>query len=117
MPRKTIPTSLIAQLHECMRENVKLRIRNSLAISITTDSWTSIAIKSFVGITAHWTNVGKMESHLLECVEFIFSEWGVTGKICVVTDNVHNIVVAVNNGNWCHVSCVAHSLNLIVQSG
>nr|CAI5850359.1 unnamed protein product [Callosobruchus analis] len=131
--RKTISSSLIPQLYECTRENVKLRIRNSLAISITTDSWTSIANQNFVGITAHWINEGKMESHLLECVEFsdrhtasnltnllqkVFSEWEITGKICcVVTDNAHNIVAAVNNGNWRHVSCFAHSLNLIVQSG
>ncbi|XP_073979938.1 E3 SUMO-protein ligase ZBED1-like [Rhodnius prolixus] len=56
----------------------------------------------------------NLASHLQSTVQ----EWELTNKVtAVVTDNGANIVSAVKQCNWRHISCFARSLNLVVHSG
>lgn len=135
--RKTVTNSLLPQIYNKTKEEVKLKINQSHAVCITTDSWTSINNENFVAITAHWcddTNGQlKLCSNLLDCVvydkrhtavnlcEFLqkkLEDWEIENKISVVvSDNAHNIVAAIRQGNWRHLGCFAHTINLIVQRG
>lgn len=69
---------------------------------------------------------------LLECFKFderhtsenlrnelirVAIEWGISRQIyAVVSDNTANIVRAVMLTGWNHLGCIAHKLNLVVQS-
>lgn len=134
--RKTVSKSIIPQLLEKTRQKVKTNLKNSEYISFTTDSWTSLNNDSFVAITVHCIDNIEcvLKSHLLGCYfyekshtainlsEFMnkcFDEWEISEKIRIaVSDNAANITSAINlNKNWRHIPCLAHSLNLIAQSG
>ncbi|GBP09516.1 Zinc finger BED domain-containing protein 6 [Eumeta japonica] len=42
--------------------------------------------------------------------------WKISNKVtAIVSDNVNNIVAAVQSGGWRHIGCFAHTLNLVVQ--
>ncbi|XP_017475565.1 PREDICTED: zinc finger BED domain-containing protein 4-like [Rhagoletis zephyria] len=91
--------------------------------------------KSFLGVTAHYIENNKIMSRCLETKELderhtadyiaenlraICAKFHVeTSKItCVVTDNGANMVAAVNSfvGRSSHLSCFAHSFNLVVET-
>ncbi|GBP75199.1 Zinc finger BED domain-containing protein 6 [Eumeta japonica] len=43
-------------------------------------------------------------------------KWKISNKVtAIVSDNVNNIVAAVQSGGWRHIGCFAHTLNLVVQ--
>lgn len=74
-----------------------------------------------------------METCLLDCFEFterhtadnladnllrIAREWNITDKIVAcVSDNAHNITLAIHKTSWKHLPCFAHTINLIVRGG
>ncbi|KAJ8909930.1 hypothetical protein NQ315_005649 [Exocentrus adspersus] len=132
--RKTISESLIPSLYDQTYEEIKLKIKEGLAVCLTTDAWTSINNDSFVAITVHYINNNwTLSSNLLGCVKYKEShtsdnlskllkdsahEWGIENKItAITTDNASNIVKATKLCNWRHIPCFAHTINLIVQSG
>jgi hypothetical protein len=75
--------------------------------------------------------VTKLHSHVLETISIperhtslnlsirlteIAKCWGIENKVaCVVTDNASNIVNAIKECGWEHISCFAHTLNLAVK--
>lgn len=130
--RKTLSSSLISQAYQKTIEAVKNRIELSYAVCITTDAWTSITNESYIAITAHFFDENLiLQSVLLECVEYLerhtaenlsqqmqrcFQEWQIENKVvAVVSDNAANIKAAIRIGNWRHIGCFAHKINLIVQ--
>ncbi|KAJ8930739.1 hypothetical protein NQ314_016430 [Rhamnusium bicolor] len=86
-----------------------------------------------MAITAHFINSSEpiLHSVLLECVEFserhtaknlaerltdVAKAWKIEHKISAcVSDNANNIVAAIRECKWRHLSCFAHSINLVVQ--
>lgn len=132
--RKTVSNSLIPQIYNKTRTDVKSKIADINAVCITTDSWTSVNNENFTAITAHWLNEKtELCSSLLDCIEYSerhtaenlanlfkekFEEWEIQNKItAVVTDNAANVVAAVRHGKWSHLACFAHTVNLVVQRG
>lgn len=134
--RKTISKCIIPQLVESTKQKIKVNIKNAEHIAFTTDGWTSVNNDSFVAITIHFIDKEEciLKTHLLGCYNFIeshtavnlsdfmnkcFIEWEIQEKIKVaVSDNAANIVAAINlNTKWRHLPCLAHSINLIAQSG
>lgn len=133
--RKTLSESLLPQLYMQLKERVKIEISNALAVCVTTDAWTSENNESFVGVTAHYIDpdTSQLRSNLLGCIEYgerhtavnlheflreQFNEWMIQNKVAViVSDNAANILAAVHLGGWRSISCFAHTLNLIVQTG
>lgn len=100
---------------------------------MTTDGWTSSQNQSFIGVTAHYISGDALKSNLLCCLKYdeahtsenlatflkeVCNDWKISHSIvCVVTDNAANVVGAVRKCNWRHLSCFAHNINLVVQSG
>lgn len=131
--RKTISYSLIPQLFNSTEEILKEKINCATAVCITTDGWTSINNESFTSITAHFIdNDTNLNSNLLCCISYNdkhtaenlcqflkekINEWNLTNKVtAVVSDNAANITAAIRLGQWRHLPCFAHNLNLIVQT-
>lgn len=98
---------------------------NVSAVYLTTDCWTSITTTS---VTCHFIEDFQMTSYLLDCFHFydrhtaghlarVTDEWGLGDKIVAcVSDNASNIVSAMRDLHWDHISCFAHMLNLIVKA-
>ena len=104
-------------------------------VSLTTDFWTSKAVDSYLGITAHFvTPDWKLESRVLQTaqmeeqhtapnvadeLEKAVEEWRLTNKlVATTTDNGRNIVKAVKeNLQWQHFPCFGHTLQISVKAG
>jgi len=134
--RKTISKSIIPQLYEKTKDKIRVNLPNAQYVAFTTDGWTSINNDSFVALTVHFidqTNC-NLKTFLLGCYYFekshtasnlsdflnnCFKEWDIAEKVKVaVSDSAANITAAINmNKNWRHIPCLAHSINLIAQSG
>lgn len=133
--RKTVSHSLIPQLYIATKENVKLKLINAEAVSLTTDGWTSLNNQSFWTVTVHFIdeNTYTLESFLLGCTKFnerhtaenlaeflkkTIVDWDINNKVSAVSsDNAANIVAAIKICGFRHIACFAHTLNLIVQEG
>lgn len=132
--RKTLSTNLIPQQYKRVSEMVQSDISQATGVSLTFDSWTSIANENYIAITAHYIGEsGDMKSSLLECVENSQShtavnlseelnkcveKWGIRNKIvAVVSDNAANVKAAITLCGWRNIPCFAHTVNLIVQNG
>ncbi|XP_025411120.1 zinc finger BED domain-containing protein 1-like [Sipha flava] len=134
--RKTVSKSILPQLYEKTREKVRNNLLNAKYISFTTDGWTSINNDSFIAVTVHFIDPEEcvLKTFLLGCFNVVeshtavnlslflnncFKDWNITEKVKVaVSDNAANITSAiVMNQNWRHIPCLAHTLNLIAQSG
>ncbi|CAL4069097.1 unnamed protein product [Meganyctiphanes norvegica] len=101
--------------------------------SVTTDGWTSLANESYISLTCHYINDEfKLESlvlqtkhmpqshtaeNLLSELETMIKFWNLdtNKKPCFLTDNAKNICKAVNLGNFPHIGCFAHTMNLAVN--
>lgn len=134
--RKTVSKSILPQLYEKAREKVRNNLLNAKYISFTTDGWTSLNNDSFIAVTVHFIDPEEcvLKTFLLGCFNVVeshtavnlslflnnsFKEWNITEKVKVaVSDNAANITSAIGmNQNWRHIPCLAHTLNLIAQSG
>lgn len=130
--RKTLSKSLLPQMYTDLLGQVKTKLADAVAVSLTTDSWTSINNQSFMAITVHFINSNSVLcSNLLGCFEFTerhtsinlaamlrsqCKEWNIESKLmAIVTDNAANVTAAANEVSN-HIGCYAHTLNLIVKS-
>ncbi|KAJ8932232.1 hypothetical protein NQ318_004434, partial [Aromia moschata] len=129
--RSTFTTSFLNQQFNSVNEKLKSILVKSKSISLTTDAWTATNNTSYIAYTAHFiTDDWMLYSCLLECAEYdvnhtaknlrddllrVTDVWKIRDKIITVTtDNAANIVAAVRLTEWGHI---AHTINLIVQSG
>lgn len=132
--RKTMSQNLLVQMYNDVHDKVKNILDCAVAMCVTTDGWTSMTTDSYIALTAHFIDDECiMRSVLLDCFNFndrhtsenllneinrVLIKWGIQDKIiAVVTDNAANVTAAVRQGGWKHLPCLAHSLNLVVQSG
>ncbi|XP_073995761.1 E3 SUMO-protein ligase ZBED1-like [Rhodnius prolixus] len=132
--RKYISNSLLPMIYKREESKLKSKFNEVNAVCLTTDCWTSVNNESFIAITAHYIDQNtNLQTHLLKCTSYserhtannlashlqsTVQEWELTNKVtAVVTDNGANIVSAVKQCNWRHISCFAHSMNLVVHSG
>lgn len=130
--RNTVSNSLIPRLYESTRDDALEQVKKTSAVCLTTDCWTSVNNTSFMAVTAHILNENmEFKSYCLECTEFsdrhtaqniadrlklIASTWNIENKVtAIVSDNAANIIAGIRQTGYRHLSCFAHSLNLIVQ--
>ncbi|XP_019763082.2 E3 SUMO-protein ligase ZBED1 [Dendroctonus ponderosae] len=135
--RKTVSNLMIPAFYNEALELVKSRLDRAFVVCLTTNGWAFRKNDSFHTVTAHYiveeTNNTFLSSDLLGCISFterhtaedianklkeVIDDWKLTNKIvAVVSDNAENMKTAMSIGGWSHWDCLAHSLNLVSQSG
>lgn len=135
--RKTI-TQLINSKYDILSSQIKNKLSLVENITITTDIWTdTLNTKSFLGMTAHYLSISKLElksvtlgvvelderhtsDNIVGWIKDLLHKWGIEKDqvFLVVTDSGCNIKNAVYNyfGKEKHLPCFAHTLNLVVQN-
>lgn len=135
--RTTFSRNVVPKMYDAVKVKIQSSLNEALpavpCLSLTCDMWTSRANDSYISLTCHYiTEDFSMQRHVLGNSNFpgshsaiaihtklneMLSEWGlsdVTIPIYIVTDNARNIVAAVNKSNWESVSCMAHTLQLMI---
>lgn len=121
-------------------------VTNSQRVSLTSDTWTSIQNVCYLVLTSHFIdNEWKMQKRILsfcqisnhkgetigKAIEACLKEWGIDKVFTITLDNASSNGVAVNyikkrlqiwktaicDGDFLHMRCSAHILNLIVSDG
>ena len=137
--RHQLSKELLVGKYQQAVDSVRRVLSTAEAVSLTTDSWTSICTENYIAVTAHYVTADfHLGSCLLECLRYterhtadnlcremrrVIGEWELEEKlVAIVTDNAANITAAVrqlqqSDGYWAvkHLPCFAHTLNLVVQ--
>ncbi|XP_053593384.1 E3 SUMO-protein ligase ZBED1-like [Microplitis demolitor] len=115
--RKTVSTNLMSNVHQELQSEARIKIKAAVALSLTTDGWTSSNNESYIAVTAHFIDdETKLCSILLTCEAFndrhtsenlcdflrnVMIDWDILHKVtAVVSDNASNIINAVKLGKW-----------------
>lgn len=135
--RTHITKTIIPDMYTRAKTKVKSVLENIPYLCVTSDLWTSDAssnINDFISITAHGLdNNFAPHNFCLEVMPFegdthtgeniadnlvkALVEWGITDKVkVIITDNARNMLTAIAKFPQIdHVSCMAHSLQLVLQ--
>ncbi|XP_021757908.1 zinc finger BED domain-containing protein RICESLEEPER 2-like [Chenopodium quinoa] len=142
--RNTIKSDVL-KMYKRGKEKLKAVLGSTCSrIALTSDCWTSITTDGYISLTAHYVDkswclkkkilnfsyIGPphTEIHLCDYVYGLIKEWGIQKNIFSITlDNASSNNVFAENlkgelelicgGEFFHVRCCAHILNLIVQDG
>lgn len=144
--RTTIARDVLNLYSEEKSKLKSLLLENAKRVSLTTDTWTSIQNVNYMVLTAHfidsdWNlhkrilNFTVIPNHrgntIGKLIETCLNEWGISKIFTITVDNassndtaltyVKNKLLGYNgcvlNGEFLHVRCCAHILNLIVNDG
>ncbi|KAJ8877603.1 hypothetical protein PR048_022058 [Dryococelus australis] len=121
-------------MYTTVRNRVEKLLSSVRYAAVTTDMWTSDSALSFLTVKVHFvsefsetilhslvlTTVPMTDSHtgenIVSFLEKVLHEWNILRKtVGIVTDNGANIKKAIGILKKPHLSCVAHTLNLIVN--
>ncbi|XP_038895827.1 zinc finger BED domain-containing protein RICESLEEPER 2-like [Benincasa hispida] len=139
--RKTIAKDILG-IYDITKEMLKgIFVKKGYRVSLTTDTWPSIQNMNYLVLTAHFIdkdwklhkrilNFTQIENHRGETigkeVEKCLKQWGIENVMTLTVDNAssNDTVIAylkkrfkhglVLDGEFLHVRCCAHILNLIV---
>ncbi|XP_076040518.1 protein polybromo isoform X4 [Oratosquilla oratoria] len=131
--RRELMQTHFPSLYEKQKQQVREELEGASYVALTSDLWTSRQTKSFLSVTAHFISpewelkckllatkrlmVDHTSKNIGDAIKEICEEWDLLGKVCcIVTDNAPNIVKAVTDVKVNHITCFAHSLNLVVQN-
>lgn len=135
MPSRKTIQARINLCYNRKKEEIKNILSKSDAVSLTTDSWTSINMDSYSTVTAHYienwalknnvlATVYHAESHTADNLQHtltaVCEQYGIVEKIFgCVHDNAANIVLACRNLDFVKFngSCAAHTIQLAINKG
>lgn len=129
--RKTIAHTLLPQKYKEVADKVRAGLDMVEYVATTTDIWTSLQTKGYLTLTSHYiTPSWELKSPVLATVQLtsehtainiaselqkLANEWEINDKVVsIVTDNAANMIAAARVCGWMHLSCFAHTLNLVV---
>ena len=71
VPSRTTVANIVRRRHQEAKVELKTKLKEAAAVSLTTDGWTSKAVQSFVTYTIHFINYSwKLESYVLATSHF-----------------------------------------------
>uniref|UniRef100_A0A1X7UJA9 BED-type domain-containing protein n=1 Tax=Amphimedon queenslandica TaxID=400682 RepID=A0A1X7UJA9_AMPQE len=131
--RRTIMRDHLSQLYSSKCDELRKELEGVQHCSITTDCWTSRATEGYIIVTCHYIrNNWELRSMVLNTTRLttshtsenlalalkeITDRWGITEKVhCCISDSANNIKRAIRLNQWSHLSCLAHTINLIVAT-
>ncbi|CAG8764548.1 448_t:CDS:2, partial [Funneliformis caledonium] len=102
------------KLGECIifaEERLSYKIEHSIeTCSFTVDLWTKFH-SPYISVIIHWLTFDfELCQGLLIIKEFPYGHPG-------VSDNTKNMIIALQQFNYQHINCYAHTLQLVVNSG
>ena len=132
IPSRTFVASAVAKRHEEGKAELRALLKSVPAVAVTTDAWTSKAVRSFATYTVHFLNNSwELQSFVLatrpmdgshtaaniaEHIRSIADEYGIADKItAVVHDEAANMVVAGRLLDWSSEVCAAHRLQTCLR--
>ncbi|KAK7881460.1 hypothetical protein WMY93_029869 [Mugilogobius chulae] len=132
LPSRKAVANMINELYDKTKEKTKEDLKMADSVCLTTDMWSSINMDGYIGVTAHYVAPdSKLETvilgvshfaqshtaqHIAEAQRLLMANWGIAEKVSfMVTDNAANMKLSVQLLNLRHISCFAHTLNLIVK--
>lgn len=130
--RKTIST-LLDKKYDLMVSVFKEKIQDK-TFTITADIWTDMQTRSYLGVTIHFSEEGRIHSgtlgvielddkhtseYIVRQIENVLKEWNIPKEniTAAVTDGAANMSKAIDllfTKNR-HIHCFAHQLNLIAE--
>ena len=127
--RKTIVHNHLPHLYESKCQSLREELENIQNSTITTDCWTSRDTEGYLTVTCHYImKEWELKSAVLQTrhltssqtseylsaeLKDIMEHWKIREKIhCVISDSASNIKRAIRLGNWNHIACFAHSINI-----
>lgn len=135
LPSRHTVTRWLDDKYEALSTLMKSKLSSVEHLTLTSDIWSDMQMRSFLGVTAHLGLGTALESvtlgvyqlderHTSEYIAQMLlktcNDWGFdTEKVsAVVTDNAVNMVKAVDLafGKKKHIPCFAHTLNLVAQT-
>lgn len=147
IPSRTTVSRDIKNLYRDEKKKLKnYFLKHSQRVSLTTDTWTSIQNVCYMVLTAHFIDhEWKMQKRILnfcqipnhkgetigKAIEMCLKEWGIEKVFAITVDNASSNNVAIShikkrlqiwktaicNGEFVHMRCSAHILNLVVGDG
>lgn len=135
-PTYILPTTnslnhMVEDKYKALKEKIKEDLKKVACVSLTSDMWTSENMDTFMGVTCHFLQKGKLQSRLLgvskfpqsdtadsfkEAQELLIADWGLKHKlVCIITNNIANMTRCAQLMKINHISCFAHTLNLVVK--
>ncbi|XP_073671376.1 E3 SUMO-protein ligase ZBED1-like [Paramisgurnus dabryanus] len=132
LPTRKALKSMVDSRYEEAKEKAKEKLDNVVAVSLTSDMWTSINMEAYLAVTCHFIDANDQLGTILLGVQhfpnthtaenlaishtMVMEEWGIKDKVrCLVTDAAANMIACVRALNIRHAICIAHALNLIVR--
>ena len=129
--RKTIVGTLLPQKYKEVADKVCAGLDMVEYVATTTDIWTSVQTEGYITLTSHYiTPFWELKSPVLATVQLtsqhtainiaselqkLANQWEIKDKVVsIVTDNASNMITAARICGWTHLSCFAHTLNLVV---
>lgn len=133
LPSRTVISSRLDDLYSNEKLKVQQLLDKADHVALTADYWSSLANDSYLGVTGHFIDetwsyhtlalcVSNVEErHFTEnCVEhfsFPAEAWNIYHKVSTFsTDNARNVTSAVAKLPFQHMPCIAHTLQLCVNS-
>lgn len=129
--KRVIRYELLPKMFNEAKTKLKRILSEIENLSMTTDTWTSNSMQSYITITIHFfhenslkscvlTTVPLKQSHtadnMKEIVHEILTKWQIRDKIvCITTDNGQNVCKMVRLLGIRHMPCFAHTLNLVID--
>lgn len=125
--RATFGERVVPMMYDVVAERLKMELKESGAVAITCDAWTSRATESYITVTCHYIDGDfKLQSNVLQTramndshtgvntaavLAEVEAEWGCQVR-SLTTDNARNMKVAAREANMMHIGCFAHTINL-----
>ncbi|GBM10233.1 Zinc finger BED domain-containing protein 4 [Araneus ventricosus] len=126
----TLTNKLLPQMYNEVRSKLLTALKDCDNLSITVDTWTTIANEAILAVTGHFMYCNKLISPLLAALKVEGSQNA--GKIAtvihetlegmdcrkkvvtIVTDNLQSMINAAEILKIKHLPCFAHTLNLVM---
>lgn len=135
LPTRNTIKNLIDKKYDTQAAVFREKISSISYVSITTDVWTDLQTKNFLGITVHFVENTQMISACLGVEELdqshtadyignqilkTLGEWNIPDDkvVAITTDNGANMVRAIYDsfGKNRHIPCFAHTVNLVCEN-
>ncbi|XP_033990656.1 zinc finger BED domain-containing protein 4-like [Trematomus bernacchii] len=132
IPKRQAVKAMVEAKYALERSKAIADMQKVVAVSLTSDMWTSINMDAYLAVTCHFVDDNtRLNSVLLGVQQFpqthtaenlarvktsLMEEWGITDKVtCLVTDGAANMISCGKHLKLRHAICIAHTLNLIVK--